>query len=316
MFRRTASLTQPLFLVVLGVFGLLFGSFANVVIWRFPRGESLSHPGSHCPNCGHAVRWWDNIPVASWIVLRARCRDCGEPISIRYPAVELLSCALWVAAGAEFGFSLLTAWAVFFFYILLILAFIDLDLRRLPNALVALLAAAGALGAVVWQVTGVPAAPLVGAAEGWLASPIVAAAAGALAGAGLAGAIALVYALLRGRKGMGMGDVKLLGAMGLFMGLYVLLAFFLGNLLGALAAVAVAAWRRRQPAGPHGPALVFDEDEGSGPSAEPRPANGGSDMRHDPAAIPFGPFLAMAGVLTVLWGPAIWAWYLGLLHLN
>src|SRR5690554_2192726 len=88
-----------------GVLGLLIGSFLNVVVWRLPRGESLSYPGSHCPKCEHPIRWWDNLPVVSWLVLRGRCRDCGEPISARYPLVELTTglafagVAWWVLSG-------------------------------------------------------------------------------------------------------------------------------------------------------------------------------------------------------------------------
>ncbi|MRR35468.1 prepilin peptidase, partial [bacterium] len=123
------------------VFGLVFGSFANVVIWRFPRGESLSAPASHCPLCERPIRWRDNIPVVSWVILRARCRDCGTPIHWRYPAVELLTALLWVLAVLKFGATPRAVMTACVFYLLVILAFIDLDVRRLPNPIVALLAA-------------------------------------------------------------------------------------------------------------------------------------------------------------------------------
>jgi len=267
----------------LGAFGLLFGSFANVLIWRVPRGESIVSPGSHCPACGHDVRWYDNIPVASWLVLRGCCRDCAAPISARYPVIELASGVLWVFAGLVWGFSPATPLAIAFLYLLLVLSAIDLDTRRLPTPLVAALAIVAALAAVAAQVTGLPFGPLVGiAAQGWLSQPIVTAAVGFAAGAGVSMAIAMIYRALRGADGLGFGDVRLLGAMGLVLGPYVLLAYALGNILGVLVAV---------------PQMLLSRAGG--------PLSGRS--------IPFGPFLACGGVLTVLWGPAMWAWYMGLL---
>jgi leader peptidase (prepilin peptidase)/N-methyltransferase len=264
-----------------GLFGLLFGSFANVLIWRFPRGESVVSPGSHCPACDRAIRWYDNVPVASWVVLHARCRDCGEPISSRYPLVELLSGLLWLAAALRFGFSLRTVACVAFFYILMVLTFIDFDTYRLPNVLVGTLAAIGLIGAVVSQMTGVEAVPLLLATGGGLLSqPLVASVAGAVLGAGLSGGIAALYGRLRGRTGLGMGDVKLLGAMGVFLGPYVLLALFVGSLVGALAGLLDAA------------------------------RSGGSAATH---RVPFGPYLALGGVASALIGPVAWAWYMTLL---
>jgi leader peptidase (prepilin peptidase)/N-methyltransferase len=286
-------------LTALGAFGLVFGSFANVVIWRLPRHESLSRPASRCPRCGHAVRWHDNIPVLSWFVLRGRCRDCGEPIAWRYPAVELLSAILWVAAGLAFGWSLRTVWAVSFFYILLILAFVDLDLRRLPNVLVGTLAAIGLAGVVVSQWSGRAAAPLiVPAAVGVWTQPLVLAGLGVLLGAGVSMAIALIYGLVRGRQGLGMGDVKLLGAMGLYLGPFVLMAYLLGTLVGAVAAVAAMIAARRPQVTPAGKSLA------------------GGPAPPSPLTIAFGPWLAAGAVLTTLWGPAIWTWYAGLAGLG
>jgi leader peptidase (prepilin peptidase) / N-methyltransferase len=277
------SFAGPFAAISLGLFGLVFGSFANVVIWRFPRRESLSTPGSHCPRCDHPVRWYDNVPLVSWLLLGGRCRDCGAPISVRYPVVEALSGILWLAAGLRFGVSLRTAVAVGLFYLLMILAFIDLDTMKLPNPLVGLLAAAGGIAIGVSVATGIPAAPLIGvAATGLMASPVVAGVVGAVAGAGTSALIALGYGLVRKAQGFGMGDVKLLGAMGLFLGAYSLLALFIAALVGSVAAIAMAA-----------------------KSAERTPL---SQVR-----IPFGPFLALGGVVCVLWGPSLWGWYLGVL---
>jgi len=271
------------YLICLGAFGLLFGSFANVLIWRVPRGESIVSPPSHCPHCDHDIRWYDNVPVLSWLLLRGRCRDCGAPISVRYPVIELVSGGLWVLAGLVWGLSPATPLAIAFLYLLLVLSAIDLDTRRLPTPLVGALAIGAAVAAVAAQVTGLPFGPLVGVAvSGWLSHPVPAAAVGFAAGAGTSMLIAMLYRALRGVDGLGFGDVRLLGAMGLVLGPYVLLAYALGNILGVLVAVPQTVLARK-----------------GGPLSA--------------RSIPFGPFLALAGVLTALWGPAMWSWYLGLL---
>lgn len=275
-------LPQPFVIAALALFGLLFGSLANVVIWRFPRGESLSHPGSHCPRCGHAIAWYDNVPILSYVVLRGRCRACGTGISARYPLVELASGILWTVAGLLFGVSLQAVAAVFLFYLLLILAIIDIDTQRLPNVLVAILAGGGVTGVLVAEVFHVRVAPLVGlASAGLLAHPWIAAAAGVLLGAGTTGGIGLAYGLLRGKQGMGMGDVKLLAALGPFLGPYVLMALVIASMLGVVVGLIGAR----------------------GPGAGAR-------------KLPFGPFLAAGALIVVLFGPGVWSWYAGLTGLS
>lgn len=192
------------FLFALALFGLVFGSFANVVIWRFPRGESLSSPPSRCPACETPISWYDNVPIASWVVLRGRCRTCGTRISPRYPLVEGLSALLWVSAGAVFGQTWQTAFAIAFFYLLMILSFIDLDLMRLPDPLVGLTALIGLVGAIGSAVTGarlVPLTPVLGLP----AAPVATAAIGALLGVGVSMAIALLYSAVRKVDGFGGG---------------------------------------------------------------------------------------------------------------
>lgn len=268
------------FLVLLGVLGLAFGSFANVVIWRFPRGESLSSPPSHCPACGHRVRWHDNVPVISWLALRGRCRDCNGPISPRYPAVELTSGALWVFAGVLYGFSARTAVAITLFYLLLILSFIDLDTMRLPNPLVAILALLGLVGAVLSQFTALDAVPIVWTSGTAPEQALLVALVGVVLGGGISLGIASLYAGIRGRSGFGMGDVKLLGALGIFYGPYVLMILFFGSIIGAIVGL-----------------LVTTREELSAKK------------------IPFGPMLAIGAVVTAAVGPAVWSWYAGIAHL-
>ncbi len=261
------------------LFGLLFGSFGNVVIWRFPRGESLSTPGSHCPLCDTPIAWYDNIPLVSWLVLLGRCRACGAPIPVRYPAVELLSGLLWMAAAVRFGMSFQTGVAIAFFYLLLLLAFIDLDTMRLPNALVGLLGAIGVAGVALTQLMGVPAVPLMPLGVGLMGIPIVFSLFGAVVAAGSVALIAAVYARVRGTEGFGMGDIKLLAVIGLYLGPYAFLVLLVASVFGA--AYGLVASRRS--------------------------ADG---IRHK---FPFGPFLALAAVVVTLWGVQLVAWYTGLL---
>ena len=271
---------RPVLLVLFAVYGSLLGSFANVVIWRVPRGESVVSPGSHCPGCGSAIRWYDNIPVASWLVLRGRCRDCRVAISPRYPAVEAASAALWLAAALMFGPGLQGLVAAVLFWTLLILAAIDLDTMRLPNVIVGPLAAFGFAAAAVSELSGLRLAPLVGLADsGVLSSPLLSALVGSVAAAGLSLGIATLYAGVRGRSGFGMGDVKLLAALGPFLGPYTLLVLVLGSVLGAVIGVAGAVVARE--------------------------AVGGSK-------IPFGPFLAAGALIAAVWGPPLWSWYASL----
>lgn len=265
-------------MIAVGVFGLAFGSFANVVIYRFPRGESLSKPRSACPSCGTPIAWYDNVPVLSWLLLRARCRACGEGISARYPLVELVSAGLWVLAAMAFGQTWRTAGAIVLFYLLLLLAFIDWDTMRLPNPLVGLLAGTGAIGILLAQFTTIQMAPLT-PGSGWLANPVIAAVCGSVLGGGISLGIAAAYAAVRKAEGFGMGDVKLLIALGPFLGPYVALVLFLGSLIGAVYGVVAAR----------------------------------ASEESFRVKVPFGPFLAIAAVVVAVWGPWMWRMYMTLI---
>ena len=196
--------------------------------------------------------------------------------------MELTSGVLWVVAGLRFGFSPQTAWAIVMFYLLLLLAFIDLDTMRLPNVLVGALFGCGVVGAVYSQLTGVRAVPLTPLGAGWLGSPLVASVVGMVASAGIALLIAGTYSLIRQREGFGMGDVKLLAAIGVFLGPYGVLVLFVGSIIGA--AYGLIASRSK--------------------------ADGSMAFK-----FAFGPFLSLAAVLVALGGPAAWSWYISLLDL-
>ncbi len=237
-------------LLATGLFGALIGSFLNVVAYRVPVGESLVSPGSHCPSCDAPVRPWDNIPVISWLMLRGKCRKCGVRISSRYPIVELLTAAAFAAVVAVNGFDDDLLLELPFVAALIALAAIDLDHRLLPNKIVYPLAAYGVVATL-----------LVDRAD--LAENLIAG----------AGAFTFLFlAVLAYPRGMGMGDVKLAGAMGVYLGLSVIPALLIAFLAGSLVGLGMIARE--------------------GASARKK-------------AVPFGVFLALGGIVAVLAGPEL-----------
>ena len=212
-------------LAVAGAYGLVVGSFLNVVVHRLPRGMSLAKPGSHCPECGTPVRWFDNVPLLSYLLLGGRCRACKARISPRYPLVELACGALAIAVVSRFGLTLDGGEAMLLVMLLLPLAFIDLENHLLPDVLTLPGIALG----------------LAGSLAGGLVS-IVDAAIGAALGAALPYAVIVAYRWLRGVEGMGLGDVKLLAMIGAFLGWHgVLLTLGLGATGGAVVGIALIA---------------------------------------------------------------------------
>ena len=237
--------STALLLVLLGIFGLLVGSFLNVVIVRLPEGGSLVQPPSHCPQCQAPIRPRDNIPVLSWVLLRGRCRSCGEPIPAGYPLVEAANALLWVAAGVRFGASLALIPMLLLFSTLLAQSVIDLELYRL-------------LDRITFPVLGVSAVLVVGISliEGEPRQAL-------LAAAGSIGYFAFLFlpALIYPR-GMGLGDVKLALLMGLFLGwlspLLCLYALIASCLLGLVAGLTLYVARGGKSAEfPFGPWLAL-----------------------------------------------------------
>lgn len=253
--------------VLLGsVAGLLIGSFLNVVVHRVPRAESLIRPPSACPHCGHRIRPWDNVPVLSWLWLRGRCRDCAAPISPRYPVVEAATAALFALVVVRFGLTWELPAFLYLAAIAVALALIDLDSHRLPNVIV--------LPSYV-----VGAALLVAAA----------AAAGqwddlVRAGIGLAVLWAFYFLLLVVYPpGMGFGDVKLAGLLGMYLGWVgwgaLLVGAFAAFLVGGLVSLVLVAARR-------------------------------ADRK---TAIPFGPWMLTGAALGIGWGEQVWSGYLSVI---
>jgi leader peptidase (prepilin peptidase) / N-methyltransferase len=240
-----------------GLAGLLTGSFLNVVAWRLPRGESLVRPGSACPACRTPISPYDNVPVVSWLVLRGRCRHCGARISGRYPAVELTTAALYVAVALGRDGALEIALGLLLVTALVPIALIDLDLRIIPNAITLPAAVAAVVAAAVIDSHFVPEQLIAGLA---------------------AGGFFLLAALLYPR-GMGMGDVKLAGVLGLYLGRAVAPAVFIALISGVLVGALVIARK------------------------------GAKEGRR--TAVPFGPFLALGGVVALFAGDLLVDAYLG-----
>ncbi len=255
--------------VLAGVLGVILGSFANVCIWRMPRDESVAWPPSHCPACGRRLAWWENVPLLSYVVLRARCRSCRAVISPRYPIVELAMAGLSVFAWWYFGEPLrYFVYLCLFILPMMIVTGIDLYHYIIPDSIS--LPGIG-VGFIVHLL-------LDGADTSYLWTAVDSAA-GIVVGGGSLYLVALAYEKLRKQEGLGGGDVKLIAMMGAFFGwraalLILLISSFVGSIAGLFM---VVAFRK--------------------------------DMKY---AIPFGPFLAAAGVIYLFMGQRLIGWYLGL----
>jgi leader peptidase (prepilin peptidase)/N-methyltransferase len=250
---------------LVAVLGLFIGSFLNVCIYRIPAGESIVWPGSRCPRCGKPIKPWDNIPVVSYLILRGKCRQCGSAISVRYPVVELLSALLAVAILYRFGPG--AAFVIYYFWActLLVITFIDLDHQIIPDRF--------SLGGAVAGLLLIP----------WLIVGYKDALIGLVLGAGMLAAIIYGYYLLTGKQGMGGGDVKLLGMIGVFTGWQgVLFTVFTGSLVGTIVGIPWAYFHHKD-----------------------------QEVATLKAAIPFGPFLSLGALVYVLWGEQIMQWYFG-----
>lgn len=271
------------FIAVAALFGLVIGSFLNVVIYRLPvmlsarwerecadmtgkevPGDSkpfnLCHPHSTCPHCGHRIRAWENIPVLSWLALRGQCANCHKPISLRYPAIELLAGALAALVAWRYGYGAQALMLIVLAWALIALTFIDVDHQLLPDVIVLPFVWLGLLINTQAVFASLPDA-VIGAVAGYLSLWLVFHA----------------FKLLTGKEGMGYGDFKLFALFGAWLGWQLLpLIILLASLVGAIVGIVMIA------------AL-------------------GRDRR---LPIPFGPYLCAAGLLAALWGHDLTAWYL------
>ncbi len=261
-----------------GIFliGLAFGSFANVLIYRLPRGVSFVAPRSFCPACGHLIRPFDNIPLISYAVLRGKCRYCGAGISIRYPVVEVLCGLLWLGVFWHPGLPwtpAMQSWTfpaelwpgLFCVTVLLTVSGIDLDEQIIPNRIIL---PSIAIGLVALGVVSIVRSDY---------HIILHAVYGMLIGGGFLGIIAFLAP-----RGMGMGDAKLGAFIGIFLGFYVLAGLLIAFLLGSIISIILLATKRKG--------------------------------RRD--RIPFGPFLAMGGILALFWGEPLYRLYRAVFHIG
>lgn len=264
------------------LFGLAFGSFLNVCIARLPLGLSIVRPRSECPRCHHPIRWYDNIPVLSYVLLRGRCRDCDEPIALMYPVVEIGTAGLLLAAFRIDGWGLQFVRDAFLLMLLIVLVFTDLTERRIPHR-VTIPGIVIGLG-FSWFVA-VDSRPLSELLMHWgvaLSGPVnsfVGALAGAVVGGGLFYVVgeAFYYFGRRRKQYLGFGDVMLMLLIGVYLGVpLTLLTILLGSLLGSLVAVPLELLNPR-----------FRRFQW-----------------------PYGSFLGAAGIYVCLWGNALLEAYL------
>jgi leader peptidase (prepilin peptidase)/N-methyltransferase len=241
--------------------GLCLGSFLNVVIHRLPLGRSLLKPGSFCPRCRASLTIRDKVPLLSYLLQGGRCRYCSDHISLRYPVVELLGAACVLAAGLTSATLAVALLRTVFLLAMVAVTVIDLESGVIPDEITL-------PGAVI----GLVVCP-------WLEVTRMDAGIGLLAGAGGLLLLAGIYRAVRGVSGLGMGDVKLAGMLGAWLGWQgLLLTLIIGSVAGAVVGTALLAGGRGTPT----------------------------------TALPYGSFLAPAAILTVLYGPHMWNWYLGL----
>jgi len=217
--RGARAMSATFAVVVAGLLGACIGSFLNVVIWRVPRGQSVADGRSHCPKCGHLIRWFDNLPVLSWLALRARCRDCRTSISARYPFVEALTAALFVLVALRHPFPEGTAVAAVkaaLLSALVVVSFVDVDRREIPDVITKPGILVGlACSLLVPALHGAEVFPAL--ANRHLAA-LLASACGVAAGAGVLLAVRWLGHLALGKEAMGLGDVKLLAMVGAYVG--------------------------------------------------------------------------------------------------
>lgn len=236
-------------LLIVALFGLAFGSFLNVCIYRLPREESVVAPGSHCPRCGHPIRWYDNVPLVSYFLLRGRCRDCQARISPLYPLVEALTAAVFLLDFLLYGLTPIFFKNALFAMLIIVLIFTDLYERRIPHPVTLFGIGAGLVLSGLIPVDNRPVGWLL---RQWGASPperllsIMGAVVGALLGGGLFYVVGEAFYHLRHKEGLGFGDVMLMLMVGTFMGpAMTLLTVLLGSLLGTFVAIPFTLASRR-----------------------------------------------------------------------
>lgn len=244
------------------IFGAIVGSFLNVCIVRLPKEESIVTPGSHCPRCNNPIKFYDNIPMISYLVLRGKCRHCNESISIQYPLIEGITALSSFLLFDKFGATLSYLFYFSFVSALIIITVIDLYHQIIPDVISIPGIGVGLLGSLI--------IPYISVFNSLI---------GILVGGGSLFLVATLYQWLFKREGMGGGDVKLLAMIGTFLGWKsVILTILLSSFIGSIVGIAIMLLK-------------------------------GKDFKY---AIPFGPFLSLAAVISLFYGETLISWYLGL----
>jgi leader peptidase (prepilin peptidase)/N-methyltransferase len=291
-------MTRILATIFAALAGLAFGSFLNVCVTRWPEGESIVAPRSRCRACARTLKWWENIPLLSWLILRGRCRTCNASIGWRYPIIELSISALWAfVAWQFFDWSVLSALPesallleaartigkAVFFWLVIVLAALDAENLWLPDSLTW---PGMALG-IAYSIIPLPIFDGTFALFPWGSNirlrAIIATLMSAAIAAGLILLIRWTYKLIRHREGIGLGDAKLMAMLGAWLGLPgALLAFAIGAVLGAIAAIVVLL----------------------------KPSTRTAKEKSTGVKLPLGTFLCIGGIVSSLWGQPILAAYL------
>ncbi len=277
--------------ILAGVFGLCVGSFLNVLIYRLPRGMNIVFPASHCTNCNYKLKWYDNIPVLSYIILRGKCRNCGARISPRYTIVEILNCLIWLACVWAFnsygiGYIVCSALAL---SALIVVFFSDLETMLIPDSMTIGVALC-AIAELILEIFGL------GIGISWPDRLI-----GGVAAFAVFALIYFIFLRIKKREGLGFGDVKLVGAIGLLLGWQSLILCIILACVGALVTVlivnAVSSLKaKKSPPDNAGAEESGEENEETSQGGE----------------FPFGPFLAAAAAVCVFFGQTVIQWYTGL----
>jgi leader peptidase (prepilin peptidase) / N-methyltransferase len=284
-FETITGLPQFVGYVFFFALGAIIGSFLNVVIHRVPREESVVFPNSACPNCHKPIKAYDNLPILSWLVLGGKCRNCKNPISFRYPAVELLTALVFLLVFWQIGFNPFLPVALIFVSAIVALIFIDAEHMILPNVITYPLLGFALLIRLIFPLffganyfSDIQFYPLnaLGEYPTWLVS-VCGACLGAFVGGGSLWLIGETWKRLRGVDAMGLGDVKMLFGVGALLGWrLILLTIFLGAMTGAIAGIAVIAKQKNR------------------------------DLQ---TQIPFGIFLGLGAIISLLFGEQMIAWY-------
>ncbi len=287
MDEQQLELLDRIFFVLSFVVGAMVGSFLNVCIHRLPRGESVVKPRSRCPKCGHAIRWYDNFPVISWVLLGAKCRECRAPIHWMYPLVELVTASLFLAVYWKFGMTVASPVYMAFVAAMVLVTFVDLTDWIIPNEVTYPGIPLGVVCALV---------AMMYPGSGLLYDDPLMSFVGLLVGGGSLYLMDMISLLLLKKRGMGFGDVKLMAMFGAFFGpLGVLVIIVIASFFGSAIGLAMIALTRGKP------------------TEAPKPADGEEDddaMTPGGHYLPFGPYLVLGALAYLFYGPEIVRTYL------